>query len=222
MEQVPVQGHPPLVGAGTAAVADALAAGAIVAVPGAGSYNLVVCIWSPDGEARLDALVADPEGPHYAVGHRDTLRLQTSRWSDELSRLLERCWPGPLEVLLPWAAAGAPHAPGGSDERARMAVVSMPESRALRRLCRERGPWRMVPLHYNEATEVARAYDVSDVAFVIDGGRREGLRPTIVDATTSPLRVTCEGALPQSFIEASLLMSMRRRLFPRTKRPPLA
>ena len=94
----------------------------------------------------------------------------------------------------------------------------MPDGRALRRLCREQGPWRTVPLSYNEADEVAQAFGVDDVAVVVDGGRRDGPHPTLVDATVTPIRVLREGALPAAFIEGTMLMSTRRRLFSRSKR----
>ncbi len=94
----------------------------------------------------------------------------------------------------------------------------MPEGRALRRLCRELGPWRTVPLSFSEPAEVAHAFDASGVALVINGGRRDGALPTLVDATVSPIRVLREGALPSSFIEGTLLMSTRRRLFARQKK----
>jgi len=59
---------------------------------------------------------------------------------------------------------------------------------------------------------VALAFDVRDVACVVDGGRREGPPPTQVDATVSPLRIFREGALPSSFVEGAVLMNARRRL----------
>ena len=68
-------------------------------------------------------------------------------------------------------------------------------------------------------TEVAQAFAVEDVAVVVDGGRREGPLPTVVDATVTPMKVLREGALPASFIEGTMLMSTRRRLFSRSKRP---
>jgi hypothetical protein len=40
----------------------------------------------------------------------------------------------------------------------------------------------------------------------------------VVDATITPIRVLREGALPSSFIEGTMLMSTRRKLFSRTKR----
>ncbi len=245
MDQEPETGmvHPPLVSAGSDEAATALAAGGVIAVPTVGGYCLAVRAGPGESEARLVDLAADPEGPHYAVGQTDALRSLTSGWTDELERLLERCWPGPVEVFVPRAddpdadtdagahtgcgtgdAGGAREAdeasaPGAPDESGGWAVVvGMPDGRALRRLCREHGPWRTVPLSFTEASEVAEAFAATDVAVVVDGGRRDGPPSTLVDATVSPVRVLREGALPASFIEGTMLMSTRRRLFGRQKR----
>ena len=214
------RGPPPLVGSGAAAVVEALVAGAIVAVPNVGGYSLAVRAGSLDGEARLVELAADPDGPHYAVGQIDDVRALTSGWTDELGTLLQRCWPGPLEVFLPSAGSGrgsrtgdgagdgrrshptptaardAAADDGAPEYGAWAVVVGMPDGRALRRLCREQGPWRTVPLRFTEAEEVAQAFRADDVAVVVDGGRREGPPPTVVDATVTPIRVLREGALP--------------------------
>jgi tRNA A37 threonylcarbamoyladenosine synthetase subunit TsaC/SUA5/YrdC len=245
------EAHPALVGSGAAAVVEALVAGAIVAVPNVGGYSLAVRSDSLDGEARLVELAADPDGPHYAVGQIDDVRALTSGWTDELGTLLQRCWPGPLEVFLPSAGSGAGASPrdeggasvglhaapddgapddgipddgaphdGAPEYGAWAVVVGMPDGRALRRLCREHGPWRTVPLRFTEPAEVVQAFRASDVAVVVDGGRREGPLPTVVDATLKPIRVLREGALPASFIEGTMLMSTRRKLFSRNKRPP--
>ncbi len=227
------EAHPPLVGARSRAVVDALGAGAIVAVPNVGGYSLAVRAGSFDGEARLVELAADPDGPHYAVGRIDDVRELTSAWSNELGTLLQRCWPGPVEVFLPRATAGSGSgsdaeengsttsgrpSDGAPETGAWAVVVGMPDGRALRRLCREQGPWRTVPLRFTEAEEVAQAFRAEDVAVVVDGGSRQGLPPTLVDATVTPIRVLREGALPASFIEGTMLMSTRRRLFSRKKR----
>jgi len=199
-------------------VADALEAGSIIAVPAVGGYMLAVRAGTPDVEARLMDVAADPDGPHFAVGDTDAVRALTSGWTDELGRLLERCWPGPVEVFL-----SAADAPGIGPDGARAetgvwaAVVGMPDGRAMRRLCRQHGPWRTVPLRFTEAAEVAQAFDAADVLLVVDGGRRDGPPPTLVDATVSPIRVLREGALRASFIEGTMLMSTRRRLFSRRK-----
>jgi tRNA A37 threonylcarbamoyladenosine synthetase subunit TsaC/SUA5/YrdC len=225
------EAHPPLVAVGAAEVVEALVAGSIVAVPNVGGYSLAVRSGSQHEEARLVELAADPDGPHYAVGQIEDVRELTSGWTDELGTLLQRCWPGPVEVFLPSAGPSgggdaAPvglHAlPGGDapEYGAWAVVVGMPDGRALRRLCREQGPWRTVPLRFNEAEEVAQAFRADDVALVVDGGRREGPLPTVVDATVTPIRVLREGALPTSFIEGTMLMSTRRKLFSRTKKAP--
>jgi tRNA A37 threonylcarbamoyladenosine synthetase subunit TsaC/SUA5/YrdC len=235
------EARPALVGSGSAAVVEALVAGAIVAVPHVGGYSLAVRSDSFDGEARLVELAADPDGPHYAVGQIDDVRALTSGWTDDLKTLLQRCWPGPLEVFLPSAGSGAGdgaeagaegdapagvhglHAApddGAPEYGAWAVVVGMPDGRALRRLCREHGPWRTIPLRFTEPGEVVQAFRATDVAVVVDGGRREGPPPTVVDATLTPIRVLREGALPASFIEGTMLMSTRRKLFSRTKRPP--
>jgi tRNA A37 threonylcarbamoyladenosine synthetase subunit TsaC/SUA5/YrdC len=241
---------PKVVGIADAELEVALAEGAVVAVPGVGGYCLAVRVGTPGAEARLEAIAADPDGPHYAVGHRDDVRGLTSGWTDELERLLERCWPGPVDVFLPRASAdgddgddggstvgdvnsvsepggasqpSAPSAPSDPQDpsetpRGGWAVtVGMPDGRALRRLCKQHGPWRTVPLTFNEASEVAHAFDVADVSLVVDGGRRDGAPPTLVDATVTPVRVLREGALPSNFIDATLAMGARKRWFSRAR-----
>lgn len=219
--------HPPLVAMGAAEVETALVEGTIVALPAVGGYCLAVQVGSPGAEARLETLAADPDGPHYAVGHRDEVRALTSGWSDEIERLLERCWPGPVDVFLPRAVAvvtdgenGADEAPVETDAGGWAVTVGMPDGRALRRLCKEHGPWRTIPLNFNEAAEVARQFDIADVAVVVDGGRREGEQPTLVDATVSPIRVLREGALPANFVDASMMMGQKKRWFSRSRRDP--
>ena len=237
---------PPVVPLGDAKIGAALAEGAVVAVPGVGGYCLAVQVGTPGAEARLEVLAADPDGPHYAVGNRDDVRGLTSGWTDEIERLLERCWPGPVDVFLPRAATGrtgevpavrvdlgADATEPGDDAGLRSGevriepedadawgwavTVGMPDGRALRRLCKEHGPWRTIPLTYNEAAQVAHAFDAADVALVVDGGRREGEMPTLVDATVSPVRVLREGALPSHFIEATMAMGVRKRWFGRAR-----
>ena len=197
----------------------------IIAVPGGRAATAWRCApGRPTPRRGWSSWRPTPTGPHYAVGHADDVRALTSGWTDELGRLLERCWPGPVEVFLPWVDGAASRWPRAGCRRTAgpacwAAVVGMPDGRALRRLCREQGPWRTVPLtlHRGRARS-PRPSIAADVALVVDGGRRDGAPPTVVDATVSPIRVLREGALPASFIEGTMLMSTRRRLFSRTKR----
>jgi tRNA A37 threonylcarbamoyladenosine synthetase subunit TsaC/SUA5/YrdC len=215
-------------------LAGAFSAGAVVGVPAVGGYALAVRAGMLAAEAHLNALVTDPDGPHYQVANSQAVRTLTSGWSGEVQGLLERCWPGPLELFLPRALPGrsndedehgerAGGADGGGEQNGSVVidvpeptggwavVVGTPDGRALRRLCKEQGPWRTAPLAHLKADEVARAFDASDVALVVDGGDREGDPPTLVDATSTPLRVLREGALPANFVEGAMLMGSRRR-----------
>jgi tRNA A37 threonylcarbamoyladenosine synthetase subunit TsaC/SUA5/YrdC len=217
--------RPPLVGARDVdSIAPKLDAGAIVALPSVGGYVLAVHAGDAAAEERLDALVADPDGPHYQAADTDAVRALTSGWTEEIEKLLERCWPGPLELFLPRAGASVPDADGEPSEQTGSwaVVIGTPDGRVLRRLCRQHGPWRTAPLAYADATEVVEAFEASDVACVLDGGRREGPLPTQVDATVSPLRIFREGALPASFVEGAVLMNARRRLRFLRRREPQA
>ena len=230
MEDMEVgEARPTIVNVGDSSAAEALAAGSVIGVPAVGGYCLAMRAGPAEVEARLVELAADPEGPHYVVGSVEALRSLTSGWTDELGQLLDRCWPGPVEIFVPRDSAGGDstsgaHAGGsaGTSTGVWAVVVGMPDGRALRRLCREQGPWRTVPLSFTEAQEVAQAFDAADVTLVVDGGRRDGPPPTLVDATVSPIRVLREGALPTSFIEGTMLMSTRRRWLSRKKGPDLS
>jgi tRNA A37 threonylcarbamoyladenosine synthetase subunit TsaC/SUA5/YrdC len=193
-------------------VAEALHSGAVVGLPGVGGgYVLAVQAGSPEREARLLELAPDVVEPHYAAGSAADVRALTSNWTDELARLLERCWPGPLEITVVHPRPG----PSGP----RTVTVGTPHLRALRRLCRTSGPWRTAHVATTDARATAQLYAGSEVRLVVDGGECHGPPLTLVDATSSPLRVVHEGALPSSFIEAAMLMGARRRRLWRSRRP---
>ena len=221
--------RPPLVGAGAAAVVEALVAGAIVAVPNVGGYSLAVRAGSLDDEARLIELAADPDGPHYAVGQIDDVRALTSGWTDELGTLLQRCWPGPVEVFLPWA--GAATQIGRRAGRRIATQTTAPERRLGGRggHARRAGAAPALPRARPMAHRPPPLHRAGGSGAGLQRRRRGGRRrrrptrrpaPTVVDATLTPIRVLREGALPTSFIEGTMLMSTRRKLFSRTKRAP--
>jgi tRNA A37 threonylcarbamoyladenosine synthetase subunit TsaC/SUA5/YrdC len=63
------------------------------------------------------------------------------------------------------------------------------------------------------AEEVQAQLTTTDggVPFVLDGGFRRGPSTTVVDCTLSPPTVQRVGALPESYVEAALLMGARKR-----------
>ncbi len=221
---------PPLVRPVAPEVATALGAGAVVALPAAGGYCLAVRAGMPGDDEQLVELgralrralgrehgtaVEDADRLRYLVGDAGAVRALADEVGDELATLLSRCWPGPVEVAVRRHGATV--------------IVGQPDGRPLRKLCRELGPWRAATLPFTEAAEVRAACaacaasteaDVASVACVVDGGRRPGAPPTVVDATATPLRIAQEGALPAAYIEATMLMSERRRWLRGRRRRP--
>ncbi len=196
-------------------VAEALAAGRAIAVPGDGGYQLAVRHNLRDAMALLQERCAPAAeaGPQIAVGRRSQATELTSHWSKETAQLTDRMWPGPLTVIVP----------GRADERLpsqpREGVVhlTMPAWRPLRVLCRQGGPLVVMALRGADGEPLVTAEEVQahltdgDVALVVDGGLRRGPGSTVVDCTLSPPRVQRVGALPESYVEAALLMGARRR-----------
>src|ERR1019366_1300686 len=94
---------------------------------------------------------------------------------------------------------------------------TMPAWRPLRVLCRQNGPLVVMALRRGGGGAVVTAEEVhahfadEDVALVVDGGMRRGPGSTVVDCTLSPPKVLRVGALPESYVEAALLMGARRR-----------
>jgi tRNA A37 threonylcarbamoyladenosine synthetase subunit TsaC/SUA5/YrdC len=182
------------------AVTQALSEGAVVGLPDVGSYVLAVRAAAARSMGRLDTLATGGPYPEYLVGRTEQAKQLSEDWLDSTRRLVIRCWPGPLTVLV------TPEA-GGTDAIG----VRMPGRRALRHLMVGTGPLRVIPVNMHTAAEVAAHFLPTEVAFVMDGGPCAGPGPTVVDGTTSALNIRTEGALPAEFIEAAVLMGTRRR-----------
>jgi L-threonylcarbamoyladenylate synthase len=145
--------------------------------------------------------------PLMVVGHPTQALALTADWSKEARMLADRMWPGPLTIIVP----------ARPQDGEAVVHITMPSARPLRALCREGGPVATRPLRradgsaVNESREVGQWVSATEVALVIDGGMCGGPGPTVVDCTVSPPVVRHVGALPESFVEGSLLMGARRR-----------
>jgi L-threonylcarbamoyladenylate synthase len=204
----------------------ALADGHVIAVPGDGAYQLAASLANVDALTALRARTApsdlDPLG--VVVGRRAQAVALAPGWSRETAILTDRMWPGPLTVIVPADADGnTPASPASEDP---VLSLSMPASRALRALCRAGGPLTAMALRHADGRPVITAGEVEalftddEVACVLDGGTCHGPGPTVVDCTASPPRVRHVGALPESYVDAALMMGNRRRKwFARTNRP---
>ena len=124
------------------------------------------------------------------------------------------CWPGPVEVFLPWAGpertraqpsrtappttAGARtvRAPSTAPGRPSWACPTGGRCAGCAASTARGGPCRS---RFTEPDEVAQAFGAADVAVVVDGGRREGPPPTRGgrdgDADPRPARGRAAGLL---------------------------
>ncbi len=125
-------------------------------------------------------------------------------------RLAARFWPGPLTLVVPARASVAPGAQ--SSGRAGIRVPAHAVARALAEACGH-------PLTATSANRSGQpaaadpdavAGSLPDIAVLVDAGRTPGGLPsTVVDATTDPVRLLREGALPWSRVLEFLSTSSR-------------
>jgi L-threonylcarbamoyladenylate synthase len=190
----------------------ALAGGQAIAVAGDGGYLLAA---RPDHAGALTRLCGRGPNPavpaplHMVVGRREQAVALASVWTKEAGLLTDRMWPGPLTVIVP--------APPGAREADGVVSITMPATRALRALCRDGEPLAVCALRRADGgplvspIEVEERFTSSDIALTVDGGVCRGPGPTVVDCTVSPPVVRHVGALPESYVDAALMMASRRR-----------
>jgi L-threonylcarbamoyladenylate synthase len=206
-------------------VATALEAGHVVAVPGDGGYQLVGRLDHAAALAALRRTTPAPGTIGTMVGRRRQAVQLAAAWSKETSMVTDRMWPGPLTVIV---AAARNASPAGGDDVGSGGVaeavvhLGMPAWRPLRVLCRRSGPLTVAPLWGADGEPLFTAADVvaslldapnqaEGVSLVLDGGGYRGAGTTVVDCTVSPPEVRRVGGLPESYVEAALLMGARKR-----------
>ena len=186
----------------------ALAAGLIVAVPTDTVYVLAVDPLVPGASDRLFELVGrsrEQDLPVLVASVWQALNLATSVPA-AARRVMDRCWPGPLTVVLPRDPEVA--ADLGDDDLT--IGVRMPDHPVPLELCRDVGPLAVATLSaqgdpdFETAAEVAEEFAEDDVPVVLDAGRCTGLPSTVVDGTGEDLHLIREGRLPWAAILAAL------------------
>jgi L-threonylcarbamoyladenylate synthase len=189
--------------------ADALAAladGQVIALAGDGGYQLAALLRLRPAVTALEALGGSVS--HVAVGEQAQAMDLAAEWSRDTRLLTDRMWPGPLTVMVP-GVTGAIAGP--------VVHLTMPGARPMRVLSRDIGPLAIASLRgadgqlVRTVAEVAARVGGNALALVVDGGTCRGEGPTVVDCTMSPPRVRSVGALPESFVDAALMMGNRRR-----------
>jgi L-threonylcarbamoyladenylate synthase len=196
----------PLQAEGREAAQKALAAGLCVAIPTDTVYVLAVDPFVPGASDRLFALAERPREQDLAVlvgSVWQALNLATAV-PEASRRLMDRCWPGPLTLVLPRDPEVA--ADLGDDDLTigiRMSAHPIPLL-----LARDIGPLAVSTASatgepdFETAEEVAEEFG-DDVPVVLDGGSCAGLPATVVDGTGEDLHLIREGRLPwEAILEA--------------------
>ena len=198
----------PLQPEGREAAEKALAAGLCVAIPTDTVYVLAVDPFVPGAADRLFELLARPREqdlPVLVASVWQALKVATAV-PPAARRLMDRCWPGPLTLVLPRDPEVA--ADLGDDDLT--VGVRLPDHPVPQLLCRDAGPLAVATLgasgepDIETADELAEEFEEDDVPVVLDGGRCHGLPSTVVDGTGEDLHLIREGRLPwDRILEAS-------------------
>jgi L-threonylcarbamoyladenylate synthase len=118
-------------------------------------------------------------------------------------RLMDRCWPGPLTLVLPRDPEVA--ADLGDDDLT--IGLRMPDHPVPLALCRDIGPVAVATAgaqgepDFETAEDVAEEFAEDEVPVVLDGGTCTGLPATVVDGTGDDVHLIREGRLPWAVIQ---------------------
>ena len=198
----------PLGAEGREAAQKALASGRMVAIPTDTVYVLAVDPFVPGASDRLFELVErsrEQDLPVLVASVWQALNLATAV-PESSRRLMDRCWPGPLTLVLPRDPEVAADL-GDDDVTIGIRMSAHPVPLAL---CREIGPLAVATASaqgepdFETAEEVAEEFDEDEVPVVLDGGRCAGLPATVVDGTGDDLHLIREGRLPWAAIQEVL------------------
>jgi L-threonylcarbamoyladenylate synthase len=197
----------PLQPEGREAAQKALAAGLCVAIPTDTVYVLAVDPFVPGAADRLFELAERPREldlPVLVGSVWQALNLATAV-PPASRRVMDRCWPGPLTLVLPRDPEVA--ADLGDDDLT--IGVRMSDHPVPLLLCRDIGPLAVTTASasgqpdFETAEEVAEEFG-DEVPVVLDAGRCAGLPSTVVDGTGEDLHLIREGRLPwAAILEAS-------------------
>ena len=187
-----------------ALAAEALRAGAVVAIPTDTVYGLAADPGQPLAVGRLFALKERPSDvalPVLVAG-----RAQVSAVAgplDGAARLLaDRYWPGPLTLVVPRRRSFTADLGGPSSARQTVGV-RWPDHPVVQALCRELGPMAVTSANRHGGPPATRAVAVAEVfagehelAVILDGGLCDGTPSTVVGCDGKALRCLRQGAIP--------------------------
>jgi tRNA threonylcarbamoyl adenosine modification protein (Sua5/YciO/YrdC/YwlC family) len=191
-----------------AQAAAALGAGRVVALPTDTVYGLAVLPGVDGATARLFALkgrtAAVPVAVLCADADQALALADPATLSDDVRRLAARLWPGPLTLVL----QRRPGLGWPLGEPAATVGVRCPDEPLVRALAAAVGPLATTSANRHGESTPPGAPGVSEVfgdglALVIDGGPREGVASSVVDATGPEWRLLRAGPLTLEDVTAA-------------------
>jgi L-threonylcarbamoyladenylate synthase len=177
-----------------------LATGLPVGLPTDAAYVLAVDPFAAGASDRLFAALRRPRNLDLPVLVASVLQTETFTTAvpEAAQRLMRRCWPGPLTLVLPRHPDLA--ADLGDDDLT--VALRMPGNAFARELCARCGPVAVATAapapgepSLQTAQEVVDSFGDA-VPLVLDDGRCTGLAATVVDATGTDPHLIREGRLP--------------------------
>jgi L-threonylcarbamoyladenylate synthase len=205
-------GAPPVVDVADPTAIDAAAAelekGRVIAIPTDTVYGLAARIDRPEGMAAVFAAKERPPGLALPVlvGRWRQAREIASSWPRSASVIAARFWPGALTVVVPVDPELGTHLGGNGTS----VGLRNPRHKFVQALARRAGPLATTSANIHGAqpcttvAQVCSAFPGGQIGLVVDGGTCDGRPSTVVDCTVSPPACVREGAIPWSWIEASL------------------
>jgi L-threonylcarbamoyladenylate synthase len=173
--------------------------GGLVAIPTDTVYGLACALGNPIAIKRLYEVKGRDSSKPIAVliGDTDQLKLVASHINRKATRLAKRYWPGALTLVLP-RLVGLPDILSSQPT----VGVRMPDHPFVLYLLRTAGPLAVTSANLSGAENPKTAQDVFNqlgdrIDLTIDGGRCPGGVPsTVVDCSTTDLRILRVGAIP--------------------------
>jgi L-threonylcarbamoyladenylate synthase len=175
-----------------------LKAGGLVAFPTDTVYGVGSLAF--DGRAVESIYVAKDRPVEKAIpvliGDSDDMEKVGMDIPDSAHKLASHFWPGPLTILVP-KRADLPEAVSATAT----VGVRVPDHEVARALLRAAGPMAVTSANISGKQSPGTAEEVYEqlagrIALIIDGGKtRGGVPSTLVDCTTSELKVLREGPI---------------------------
>ncbi len=185
---------------------EALAGGAVVAVPTDTVYGLAVDPHLPDAVDRLFTVKGRPADvplPLLVAGP-EQVELVAAPLDAAAAALAERFWPGPLTLVVP-RRRGFSADLGGPPSARRTVGVRRPDHPVVAALCGMLGPLAVTSANLHgespatTAAQVAVAFAGRDQpAVILDGGTCDGVPSTVVECRGPATACLREGAIPWS------------------------